>query len=134
MFVVDASTALEWFLENPRSAPTERSWKAARKQLLVVPAIWPLETHNALLKLTRRGILTAAEAEEFRVELRLLAKRVDAAPDQETVDRIWEIAVANMMTVYDASYIELADRLNLPIASNDAAIRAAAKTLGLHLV
>jgi predicted nucleic acid-binding protein len=134
MLVADASSSLDWFLENPRSAVTERTFRAARKSLLVVPQLWLLETRNALLKLARQGVITESEADEIRVELRLIAKRIDPANDEETADRISELAKAHMMTVYDAAYVELAWRLNLPIASADAAIRAAARALGIKLI
>ena len=102
--------------------------------MLVEPAIWPLETHNALLKLIRQRKLTVGEALEIRIQVALLTKRVAAGADQDQTDRTWEIAATHMTTVYDASYVELAWRLNLPLASADNAVRSAAKALGVKLI
>ena len=134
MFVLDASIALEWVLPGQSTAVAEKAYRMARKSPVVVPGLWLLETQNALLKYVRQKKLMMAEALEIRVELQLLSKRIDRISNTDVVDRIWTIASDHMMTVYDATYVELAWRLELPLASNDGAIRAAAKALGVALV
>jgi predicted nucleic acid-binding protein len=134
MFVADASTALEWVIPGQLSAAGERAFKLAKRSPIVVPTLWIFETHNAILKLTRRQILTPEKEREIRLEIALLSKRVEDPPDQNGIDRIWEIATTHMMTFYDASYVELAWRLKLPIASSDSAISSAARKLELCLV
>jgi predicted nucleic acid-binding protein len=134
MLVVDASSTLDWFIEKPMSAATTRVFNVARRSLLVLPPVWVLETHNALLKMTRQQKLQTQDALDIKMELELLAKRIDRTLDQEVIDRTWHIAVAHMTTVYDASYLELAWRLDLPLASADTAIRTAARALKIRLL
>ncbi|MDR1921736.1 MAG: type II toxin-antitoxin system VapC family toxin, partial [Candidatus Adiutrix sp.] len=58
--------------------------------------------------------------------------------DTETAEQAWTItnllAERHGLTLYDAAYLELAQRLNLPLATLDADLRTAAKALGLPLL
>lgn len=134
MFVVDAPVVMEWALPGQRSVTGERAFGSARRRPIVVPALWWWDTQNAVLTLTRRRVLTPERALQIRVELALLSKRVDGPPGEHTIDRTWAIATQHVMTFYDASYVELAMRLGLPLASSDAAVRNAAARLGLTLI
>ncbi|HUO10920.1 MAG TPA: type II toxin-antitoxin system VapC family toxin [Phycisphaerae bacterium] len=134
MLVVDASTTLEWFLPAQMSSSAAAALKIVRRSWIVVPSIWVFETQNAILKMVRQRRLSSAEAQEARLELSLIGARAAAPPDGEAVGRIWEISVHQMMSFYDASYVELAWHLKLPLASSDGAIRAAAARLGIRLV
>ena len=134
ILIVDASTTLEWFLPGQFSLTAAASLKVARRSLVVVPAIWVFETQNVLLKCIRQRKLTSADAQDIRTELSLISTRVMEVPDQETIRGVWEIATHQTMTFYDAAYVELAWRLNLPLASSDTAIRAAATVLGIKLL
>jgi predicted nucleic acid-binding protein len=134
MLVADASSTLDWFIEKPVSPATAGVFNVARRSCLVVPPIWVLETHNALLKLIRQRKLPVEDALDVKMELELLSKRIDTSLDQEIIDRTWHIANAHMTSFYDAAYVELAWRLDLPLASSDTAIRAAARTLKIRLL
>ena len=134
MFVLDASTALDWLLPGQSTAVSERASREARKGPVVVPGLWLIETQNVVLTMLRQKRLSAQDAWEIRMELRLLSKRVDGTATPEIVVQIWEIAEHHMLTYYDAVYVELAARLDLPLASSDAAIQAAAKRLKLELI
>ena len=134
MFVLDASTALAWLLPGQSTPTAERAFRQAGKSPVVVPALWLIETQHVVLTMVRQKKLSAQEAWDIRMELRLLSKRVDMAQGPEVVDAIWSIASDHMMSCYDAAYVELALRLDLPLASDDSAIRTAVKRLGLALL
>ena len=57
--------------------------------------------------------------------------------DPETADRTWgataRLAEAHRLTAYAAAYLELAQRLGLPLATQDAALIAAARATGVEL-
>jgi len=134
MLVADASASLSWFLESPLSTGATRTFNFAKSSLLIVPPIWIYETQNALLKLTRQRRISQDEAHQIRIEFDLIYKRIDRTNDPDMIDRTLEIAKAHMMTFYDASYVELAFRLGLPLATGDQAEKNAAKALGIKLV
>ena len=74
-FVVDASVAIAWVHPAQATDRSQALLQAVREGALVhAPALWPLETANALLVLTRRGKLT----EEDRASA-LSAQRSNAA-------------------------------------------------------
>jgi len=96
-----------------------------------VPSLWPLEVANALLVGERRKRITPAESARFLAIL-------DAFPitvDGETVAHAWadtmHLARAHNLSSYDASYLELAIRLGLPLAAQDGKLKTAAKTVGV---
>jgi len=90
---------------------------------------------DTVLTLLRQKRISAETAMDIRSHLHLLARRADPVPCPSDVERIWEIATHQMMTYYDAAYVELAARLELPLASDDSAIKSAAKKrLGLKLL
>ena len=98
------------------------------------PALWPLEVADILLVKERRGTLTfKTRTAAYRV-LRDLPVEIDG----QTVARAWSdtfsIAIRHGLTVYDASYLELAIRLGLPLASHDRSLRNAAASCGVPVV
>lgn len=100
----------------------------------MVPAHWPLEVANGLQMAVRRGRIDTV----FRSEcLRELAA-IPITLDQETVDRAWSetIALADTygLTIYDAAYLELALRRDLPLATHDKALLSAAQGSGVIIV
>jgi predicted nucleic acid-binding protein len=97
-----------------------------------VPSHWPFEFANIVVQLERRRKLTAPEAETIFRNLSELRVVVDhAGPSSE---RVAQVARSTGLSAYDAGFIELAQRLGLPLATRDAALLAAAKKVGLALV
>lgn len=134
MLVADASMVLEWFLPGQSTADSMRVFDIARKGLIVVPALWIWETQSVLLKFVRQRFLTSARAMEIRLELSVISKRIEESPDDWIIERTWEIATRQMITFYDASYVELALRLGLPLASTDKGTKHAARGMGVPLL
>jgi hypothetical protein len=62
-FVLDASVALGWTLDNPVPASATRAKQALLSGTrAVAPALWHLEIANGLAVAERRGILTSSDA------------------------------------------------------------------------
>lgn len=129
-FVVDASITAAWLLPDEKSEPTDQILARLSTGTAYVPALWPFEIRNILIMAERRHRLTADMADQA---LRLVA-RFPLTIDQE-IDhmRCHEIARSKQLTYYDAAYLELAVRLELPIATLDKALSRAAGDLGLLL-
>jgi len=100
---------------------------------LVVPALWPLEVANALTVLRRRRKLTPDEARTAIEIIRELPVVIDHEAATVAFTRLVDLASEHELTVYDATYIELAARRQLPLASNDARMREAAARAGVDL-
>jgi predicted nucleic acid-binding protein len=134
MLVADASVVMEWFLSSSVSPVAARAFAKARRSFIVVPSLWLWETHNVLLTYQRRHLLGRDEVSNIRAELSVIPKRIDSPPDSWIIDRTWEIATAQMATFYDSSYVELALRFGLPLASTDRGLRHAATGMGVELI
>jgi predicted nucleic acid-binding protein len=100
----------------------------------VAPVVWPLEGLNGLLVAERRGRLD-------RDRRRLLASCLRALPiklDDAMLDQVWteiaRLAERFGLSSYDATYLELAHRRRLPLASLDRNLRSAAVALGIGLL
>jgi predicted nucleic acid-binding protein len=100
---------------------------------LEVPALWPMEVANALTVLVRRRKLSADEREAGLGWLRGLRVRVDHEMASLAFSRLSELAVAYDLSVYDAAYLELAQRRRLVLGCKDGPLRSAAKSLGVRL-
>jgi predicted nucleic acid-binding protein len=100
----------------------------------VVPLHWRLEVGNALLMALRRSRLSAAQRDDALAQL----IRLQLTTDTETNDRAWteslHLAERFRLTLYDACYLELAQRRRLSLASLDAELRAAAQVLHIPVL
>lgn len=129
MFVLDSSAAISLVLPAETSPASRRVAGALVDGAACAPAIWPLEVRNALLSALRSRRLTAASFDAALVDLDSLPVEIDGAPAGAPLVRTLEIARRLDLTVYDASYLELAERLRLPLATFDRALSKAAARL-----
>jgi predicted nucleic acid-binding protein len=134
-FVADASIAISWAVESQSSADAARILEhMVEGTTMLVPPIWLYETANTLLILHRRGKTSKAEYRAGRELLEGLRILTDDESLQAVNMQVTDPAVATGLTVYDAAYLELAIRRQLPLASRDADLNRAAKRHGLHLL
>ena len=98
-----------------------------------VPALWPLEVANALIVLVRRKKLTEAERQIGLGWLRGLPLRIDHEMASLAFSRLSDLATAHQLSIYDAAYLELAQRRKLALACTDGPLRKAAKQSGVSL-
>jgi predicted nucleic acid-binding protein len=131
--VIDASVALAWCFEDEASPETDNIAEQIRDHGAHVPSLWHLEVANVLLQAEKRGRITSADA-VLRLEL---IGSLPIVTDMDTANRAWReivtLARSHKLTTYDAAYLELAARRGLPLASRDADLVAAARTMGVKL-
>ena len=133
-FVADASVAIGWVHPAQADAKTTAMLEAiADGASLEAPALWPLEVANALVVLQRRGKLTEEERRSGLGWLRRLPVRVDHEMALVAFSRLSELASAYQLSVYDAAYLELAQRRALPLGCKDGPLRKAAAQAGVDL-
>lgn len=133
-FVADASVAVGWV--HPAQATPETAAmldSIAEGAILEVPALWPLEVANALTVLVRRRKLSEKERQTALGWLRVLPLRIDHEMSSLAFSRLSDLASAYDLSVYDAAYLELAERRNLLLACNDEPLRKAAARRGVSL-
>lgn len=132
--VIDASVTIDWLLDDERTPAAVEIRGRVIVEGAVVPPIWRTEVGNALLAASRRGRLTREEGLEALEDLALLP----IEPDPEGWDRAWAdvygLAADHRLTVYDASYLEVALRRRLPLATFDGELREAAGRRGVSLL
>jgi predicted nucleic acid-binding protein len=133
-FVADASVAIGWV--HPAQATTQTAAMLdaiAAGATLEVPALWPPEVANALTVLQRRRKLTEEEKETGLGWLRGLPLRIDHEMAVLAFSRLSELASAHQLSVYDAAYLELAQRRRLVLGCKDGPLRKAARRVGVSL-
>jgi predicted nucleic acid-binding protein len=132
--IVDASLTLSWYFEDERTPATDAVLDQVVDQGAVVPVLWRLEVTNGLYMAQRRQRIDAA----FRHRAIEKLARLPIAVDFDTDSQVWSatlrLADQHGLTIYDASYLELARRRDLPLASLDRELRAAAGALRLTLL
>ena len=132
--VIDASVMLSWVYTDEHSSASDALLARVAEQGALVPALWRLEIANALQIGIKRKRIDATYRDAAIRRLVLLPIEID--PD--TNDYAWtttlSLAETHQLTVYDASYLELALRLNLPLATRDGQLAAAASGAGVALL
>ncbi len=98
-----------------------------------VPALWPLEVGNALTVLVRRRKLTEDEREIALGWFRGLPLHVDHEAASLAFSRLSDLAAAYQLSVYDAAYLELAQRRRLVLGCKDGPLRKAARQSGVRI-
>ena len=132
-FVLDRSVTLSWCFEDERLEATDALLKQVVESGAEAPSLWPLEILNALSMAERRRRINADRRQRLCGFLHDLPVNIDV----ETASRAWaatsQLAARFKLTLYDAAYLELAQRLNLPLATLDKELRVAGRALGIAL-
>ncbi|OGR87635.1 MAG: hypothetical protein A3A86_01205 [Elusimicrobia bacterium RIFCSPLOWO2_01_FULL_60_11] len=132
--VLDASIAVAWCFEDEKTPDTERLLDALTSGTeALVPALWPYEVANALLAAERRKRITVAQAAHFLSRLSDLGISIDDSHPSRIFEQVISQAREWNLTVYDASYLELALREGLPLATLDGHLKSAANSAGIPI-
>lgn len=129
--VLDASIAGCWFFGDEQDPRAEAAWDRLEEDRAIVPLQWWFEVRNICLLGERRGRATEAQTDEFLHELPRFAIDFDGLPDQRFVVAL---ARRHRLTLYDAAYLELAQRKAIPLATLDKKLVTAAHIEGVPLV
>jgi predicted nucleic acid-binding protein len=133
--VVDASIVLAWGFDDESSETAEKLLDLASAGAeLVVPSIWPFEVANAVLVAERRKRISTAQAKVFLGRVSRYLVSVEETGIFRAFGEILALAGQHSLTVYDAAYLELALRENLPFATLDNQLRRAARHIGIALL
>jgi predicted nucleic acid-binding protein len=131
-FVLDNSMLCGWFLRNQASEYGDLVAGQLRQNDAHAPWLLQLEFTNVLRTACRRSSLSVAAAREIVDQIALLPIRIDASPPQPAA--LLSLALRFQLSSYDAAYLELALRLQLPIATRDADLAEAAWAAGVGVL
>ena len=135
MIVLDCSVAVAWCFVDEATPPLDALLDQVQAEGAIVPPLWTLEVTNVLTQAARRGRLPPPGA---RGRLDLL-DMLPITVDDGGAGRVWRdnlLALADVenLTIYDATYLELAIRRGLALATSDTALRAAAGRRGMTVL
>ena len=132
--VLDSSATLCWIYGDETTEAIRDVFDKVAEAGATVPSLWRLEVANSLTVAIRRRRIDPAFRDAALTDLALL----DIAVDQQTDIRAWTdtlgLADRFRLSVYDAAYLELAHRRQLPLATLDAELTRAAASLGVDVV
>lgn len=133
-FVLDSSIAIAWCFEEEGTDALDALLDRTTETGAYAPLLWPLETLNVLFSAERRRRIDRRKRETLAAFLRDLPVLLDS----ETAEHAWtetaSLAGRFRLTTYDATYLELALRRRLPLASLDRELRAAAAAMDVEVL
>jgi predicted nucleic acid-binding protein len=134
-FVADSSVGVAWAVLSQSSQATGHLLDdVASGTPFVVPVLWALEVANALLVLTRRKRIKPEDYTRARRALDRLTPVVDEDAPRMALGKISDLAEEHGLSVYDATYLDLAVRRGLSLASRDADLNQAARRCGVRVL
>jgi len=131
--IVDVSVAAAWCFEDEASVFTEAVLDEVARIGATGPVLWMFEMSNVLATAEHRGRVDAERVARFLDALLALPVQVDGADAGALMPALVRVARAQRLTAYDASYLALAMRTGLPLATRDASLRAARHQVGVPL-
>ena len=135
-FVLDASVSMRWLLADgvaTNQQYAEDVLASMSQASAAVPNLWHLEVASVLLTAIRREDTTAVEADHFTVRLDGLPIETDPSTAEYAFGRTMALATSCSLSGYDAAYLELAQRRNIPLATLDKKLRRAAKSSSVEI-
>ncbi len=116
-FVLDNSVTSGWFIGNQATPYSESIAVRLQDDRAVVPPIWELEFSNVLRTACLRKAITAQDAQTVIAQIVSLPIDVDRHAVRPA--ELLALALRFGLTTYDAAYLELALRRQVPIATSD---------------
>lgn len=131
-FVLDNSVLCGWFLTSQATTYGDAVAERLQRCDAHAPALLQLECANVLRSACKRGALPITAAHTIVDQLALLPIQIDTTPPPPAA--LLSLALRYDLTSYDAAYLELALRRQLPIATRDGALAKAAWAAGMGVL
>ena len=96
-----------------------------------MPAAWGLEVANVIARAEAKALVTEARSGAFLEMLEGVDIEVDADTFSHALSGTLQLARRYKLSAYDASYLELALRSGIPLATLDEDLQKAAKKAGV---
>jgi predicted nucleic acid-binding protein len=125
---------LAWYFEDEKTAASLAVLKQVVNAGALVPALWRLEVLNGLQVAVRRGRIDSAYRDASLADLQALVIAIDPSTNRQAWSATLRLCERFGLTAYDAAYLELALRRQLPLATLDAALARAARAENVPLI
>lgn len=132
-FVVDNSVVMSWCFKDEDNPYADLVLGRFEEATAYVPSVWPLEVVNVLLAAERRKLISETDSIRFLRLLSQLPILVQHESPERAMKDILNLARAHDLSSYDASYLDLAMKKGLPLATLDKKMRKAAKSMNVEL-
>jgi predicted nucleic acid-binding protein len=132
-FVIDNSVVMAWCFKDEKDAYADAVLESLEDNEALAPAVWPLEVGNALLVAERRQRFSRAASACFLELLGALPIRVEQESPERMLKDVVALAREQGLSTYDATYLDLAMRRGLSLATRDTALKQAAVRCGIPL-
>ena len=133
-FVLDCSISISWVLVDEDDDYANYILDLMTDATAFVPEIWSLEVVNTLLVAERRNRMTIEQSEQAIKLLQSLPIVIDTLTSSQAFQQTLKLGREQSLASYDAAYLELALRKNLPLATNDNRLIEAAKRCQVRLM
>jgi predicted nucleic acid-binding protein len=132
-FVVDNSVVMSWYFKDETNKYADTVLDKLTGAIAVVPSIWPFEVVNVLIVAERQIRLSESDSIRFLTLLSQLPIVVEYERP-EMMKELLALARAYNLSSYDASYLYLAMRKGLPIATLDNKLIEAARRIEVPIL
>jgi len=132
--VINAALTLAWYFEDESTPATDAVLDRISGSGAVVPGLWRLEVANAFQTAVRWQCIDAVYRDASLAELCFMAITIDADTNGYAWSTTLRLPERFTLTLYDAAYLELAQRRSLPLATLDRDLRAAAPAVNVDLL
>ncbi|MDR3461226.1 MAG: type II toxin-antitoxin system VapC family toxin [Beijerinckiaceae bacterium] len=133
IFVLDNSVTMRWFFDDGNHPYADAMLFDLMSPTgeAVVPVLWRYEVSAVLARACSKGAIPAKDAMDFIDDLQALPILVDDESEKHIFRDVHRLAIIYKLTSYDAAYLELALRRNLPLATLDDELKIAAVNAGV---
>jgi len=133
-FVVDNSVVMSWCFKDQANAYADSILEKLTGATVYVPCVWPLEVVNVLLAAERRKYISEADSARFISLLSQLPILVQHEGPEKSMKDLLASARAHGLSSYDASYLDLAMKKGIPLATLDQKLQRAAEAVKLQIL
>ena len=131
-FVLDASAAFAWAFADKAFASVLPALDSVQRTFAEAPVLWQFEVASAIRKATRESRISGQQTESFLALISTLDIRTQHDPP--SIKRLVALASSYNISTYDATYLDLAIRLRLPLAPLDQDLAEAARMAGVEIL
>ncbi len=134
LFVIDNSIVMSWCFQDEANHYADAVLDSLKEATALVPSIWPLEVINVLLVAERRLRISEADSVRFTTLLSQLPIGVEYESPEQLMKDVLALARIKKLSSYDASYLNLAMRKGIPLATLDNRLKRAAKAADVKIL
>lgn len=132
--VIDNSVVMAWCFLDERTEYARVVRVFLGQNTAIQPMVWPLEAGNVVSVAIRKKRISQEDGFQFLSLLESLPIEVEPGAPSRMFREVYALAQKHQLSTYDASYLELALRRDILLATQDKALMRAAAECGVALL